>query len=378
MRVLVVNPGSSTLKAALVVDGSATESETVDAADAAGEVGGLLRRWGPVDAIGVRVVHGGSRTDPVVVDDDVLAELDATVALAPLHNPPALAAARALREAADGVPVVACFDTAFHQTMPPAAYTYALPREWNRRWGLRRYGFHGLSHQYAAGRAAALVGRPLEELRTVVCHLGGGASLCAVVGGRSVDTTMGFTPLAGLVMQVRSGSVDPGLVLWLQQQAGIGLDEVSEGLERHGGLAGLTGTSGDMREVMAACDAGDRDARLGVDVYVHRLVREIGAMVASAGGLDVLVFTGGVGEHRSSIRQAVAQSLGWLGVALDESDDSGSDQPGSDQSGSDQPGSDQSGDRDISAPDARVRTLVIEAREDLQIAAAAEQLVGGR
>lgn len=361
MRVLVVNPGSSTLKAALVVDGTAKESETVDSAHAWDEVGGLLQRWGPVEAIGVRIVHGGHRTDPVLLDDAVLAELDATLELAPLHNPPALAAARALREASGGVPVVACFDTAFHATMPAPAYTYALPREWNARWGLRRYGFHGLSHQYAAGRAAEMVGRPLADLRIVVCHLGGGASLCAVVGGASVDTTMGFTPLAGLVMQVRSGSVDPGLVLWLQQQAKVPLEEVSDALERRGGLAGLTGTSGDMREVMAACEAGDADALLGVDVYVHRLVREIGAMVASAGGLDVLVFTGGVGEHQGSVREAVARGLTWLGVAIDAAG------AASGQG---------SGDRDISLPGARVRTLVIEAREDLQIAAVTERLAG--
>lgn len=363
MRILVVNPGSSTLKASLVVEGAATESETVDAAAAGREVAGLLERWGAVDAIGVRIVHGGSRTEPVLLDDGVLAELDATATLAPLHNPPALAAARALREAAPDVPVVACFDTAFHQTMSPAAFTYALPREWNRRWALRRYGFHGLSHEYAAGRAAALVGQPLADLRIVVCHLGGGASLCAISEGRSVDTTMGFTPLAGLVMQVRSGSVDPGMVLWLQQQAGMSADEVSEALERQGGLAGLTGTSGDMREVRAALAAGDDDARLGLDVYVHRLVREIGAMVASAGGLDVLVFTGGVGENSPWLWAAVGRALAWLGVDVEESS-GGGDGPGL-------------ADRDVSGTAARVRTLVIEAREDLQIAAAVAQLLGG-
>ena len=357
MRVLVLNPGSSTLKTALVEDGVATRSDNVATPHGdETEVAGVLADWGPYDAVGIRFVHGGPRhLEPVRVADAVLADLDEAAGLAPLHNPSSLAATRAALAAVE-VPVVACFDTTFHRTMSPAAHTYALPKEWNRRWALRRYGFHGLSHEYAAGRAARMLGLPLERLRVVVCHLGGGASLCAVAGGVSVDTTMGFTPLAGLVMQVRSGSLDPGLVLWLQRQGGVPLDELNEALERRSGLAGLSGTAGDLREILSLRARGDADAGLAFDVYRHRLVREIGAMVASAGGLDVLVFTGGVGEGSAEVRGAVADDLAWLGVGIDERPDV-------------------AGDRDLTASGARVRTLVVEAREDLQIAAAVQGLL---
>ena len=312
MRIMVVNPGSATLKLALVVGETAEESETVGA-DAIDEVAEVASRWAPLDAVGVRYVHGGPRhLEPVLLDDDVLAELDEVADLAPLHNPMASAAARALREALPDVAVIACFDTTFHATMPPAAYTYALPREWNQRWALRRYGFHGLSHEHAARAGAEQVGLPLEGTRIVTCHLGGGASLAAVVDGRSVDTTMGMTPLAGLVMQARSGSIDPGMVLWLQQHGGLTADEVRDGLEHHSGLAGLTGTSGDFREILEGAESGDDDCRFALDIYLHRLVREIGAMAASAGGLDLLVFTGGVGEHVHVVRDRTVDRLTYL------------------------------------------------------------------
>ncbi|MEX0428425.1 acetate/propionate family kinase [Nocardioides sp. DS6] len=362
MRVLVVNPGSSTLKVALVSDHEARESANVAADEGAAELRVVLERWGPVDAVGVRFVHGGpDRLEPVRVDDAVLGELDAAADLAPLHNPPALAATRAVREAWPDLPVVACFDTAFHRTLPPEAAVYAIPREWNRRWRLRRYGFHGLSHEYAAGRAAEMIGRPLEELKVVTCHLGGGASLCAVDRGRSVDTTMGFTPLAGLVMQVRSGSVDPGLVLWLQQHAGLSLDEVADGLEHNAGLKGLTGTSGDIREVVEGARAGDADCATALDIYIHRLAREIGGMVVSAGGLDALVFTGGVGEHSALVRARVADRLAFLGLALDP----------------DRNRPEESGDHDLTGPGSAVRVLVVASREDLQIAANVEHVLRG-
>jgi acetate kinase len=276
-----------------------------------------------------------------------------------LHNPTALAAARALLAAHPALPVVACFDTTFHAALPAAAATYALPREWNQRWRLRRYGFHGLSHEYAAGRAAELLDRPLAQLRLVICHLGGGASLCAVAGGRSVDTTMGFTPLEGLAMQVRSGSVDPGLLLWLQQEAGVGVDELGRTLEHRSGLAGLSGTSGDLREVEAGVERRDADCQRAFDVYVHRLVRELGAMVASAGGLDALVFTGGIGEHSAWLRGAVCERLGWLGVELD---------PQRNAERTDR-------DRDIGASAGGVPVLVIGAREELAAAAHAERVL---
>ena len=302
MRTLVVNPGSDNLKTSLLDDGRLVEDD-----------------GGPYDAVGVRFVHGGpDHTAPVRVDESVLAALEEVSDLAPLHNPPALRAARQLIADHPGVPVVACFDTTFHATIPAAASTYALPREWNERWRLRRYGFHGLSHAWAARRAAELLGRPAEELRMVTCHLGGGASLCAVRGGRSVDTTMGFTPLEGLVMQTRSGSVDPGLMLHLLLREGVSADELYDVMDRESGLKGLSGTSGDFQEVRRAREAGDPAAGLAFDVYVHRLVREAGGMAAAAGGLDALVFTGGIGEHAPELRTAVAEGLAHLGVRIDE------------------------------------------------------------
>ena len=332
MRTLVVNPGSSTLKVSLVRDGDEVPDD-----------------GGPYDAIGVRFVHGGPRTSAVRVDERVLEELAGVSDLAPLHNPPALEAARDLLGRHPGVPVVACFDTAFHATMPPAASTYALPREWNQRYGLRRYGFHGLSHSYASRRAARLLRRPLEELRLVTCHLGGGASLCAVRGGRSVDTTMGMTPMEGLVMQTRSGSVDPGLVFHLLR-AGVPAEELERVLDRGSGLAGLTGTSGDLREVRAAAEAGSADAVSGLEVYVHALVRGVGAMAAAAGGVDALVFTGGVGEHAPDVRRDAVRGLAFLGLGIDELLNA-----------------EASADADVSAAGSTVSTLVVTAREDLEI-----------
>ena len=241
------------------------------------------------------------------------------------------------------LPAVACFDTAFHTTLPDEARTYALPRDWRERWPIQRYGFHGLSHAWIARRAAELTG----ATRVVSCHLGAGASLCAIAGGRSIDTTMGFTPLEGLVMATRSGSVDPGLVLWLLEHSGLSEGALSEALERDSGLKALAGTA-DMREVIASADAGDERARLGLAVYVHRLRGGIAAMAAALGGLDVLVFTGGVGEHAPRVRQLVASGLEFLGIAIDE-------RPGG-------------AGEEITATSARVRTFVIRAREDLEMA----------
>jgi acetate kinase len=228
--------------------------------------------------------------------------------------------------------------------------TYAVPREWRERYGVRRYGFHGLSHAYAARRAAELLGRPADGLRTVTCHLGAGASLAAVRSGVSVDTTMGFTPMEGVVMATRSGSVDPGMVLWLQTHAGLTAAAMTDALDRRSGILGLAGTA-DMREVLRAAAAGDPDARLAVDVYVHRLRAEVAAMAAAIDGLDALVFTGGVGEHAAQVRAAAGAGLGFLGVAVDGARNAAVEY-----------------DADVSAPGARARTLVVRAREDLEIA----------
>ncbi len=356
MRVLVVNAGSSSLKLRLLDDIDRTVAERELAAPRAVVDEDRLRATlrdglGDADAVGHRIVHGGERfRGPVALDAAVEAALRDLSDLAPLHQPKSLAALDAVTRALPEVPPVACFDTAFHATLAPAAATYALPRAWRERWPLRRYGFHGLSHAYVARRAAELIGRPMAELRIVSCHLGAGASVCAIQGGRSVDTTMGFTPLEGLVMATRSGSVDPGLLVWLLEHERLEVGAVAEALEHESGLLGLAG-SADMREVLARAQDGDDDATLALDVYVHRLRAAIAAMAVALDGLDALVFTGGVGERAAGLRARTAAGLALLGIALDEERNAAG-----------------SGDGDIGTPGAQVRTLVVRAREDLQIA----------
>jgi len=363
--VVVVNAGSSTLKVRVLGPADTADgSFDLDPWDGGADHPGLadfLASVADPEVVGHRVVHGGSRfSQAVIIDDDVVAAIASLADLAPLHQPGAVAGIEAARRLMPGVPHVACFDTAFHAGMPAAAARYALPEAWTRQFGLRRYGFHGLSHAYASRRAADLLGRDPAGLRIVTCHLGAGASLAAVDGGRSVDTTMGFTPLEGLVMATRSGTVDPGLITWLLQHKELSIDEVSTGLEKSAGLAGLAGNpSGDMREVLAAADAGDERARLALDVYVHRLRREIAAMAAAMNGLDVLVFTGGVGEHSGRVRAAAADGLAFLGVSLDPAQDGVST------------------DADISGP-GPVRVLVINAREDIEIARQARAVLAGQ
>lgn len=374
--ILVVNPGSSSLKLTVV-----GRDDRVLAAETLGHVDGrveqrsvieVLERLPAISAAGVRVVHGGALfRGPVRVDGPVLETLEGMVDLAPLHNPPAVVAMRALEAARRDLPVVACFDTAFHADLPPAASTYAVPYRWTEEWGIRRFGFHGLSHAYAARRAAQLLGRPLATLSLVTCHLGAGASLAAVRGGRSVDTTMGFTPMDGLVMATRSGTVDPGALVWVMRHHGMSAAVLERTLDRESGIAGLSGEPhGDLRAVLEAAqrvgegarDALDIDpdrARLAVDVYIHRLRGSIAAMVAALGCVDALVFTGGVGEASSVVRSRAVAGLGFLGLALDEAANVARD-----------------GDGDVSAPGAGARTLVVEAREDLEITLEVRRLLG--
>ena len=351
MRVLVVNAGSSSLKLRVLDPGDTVAAEADIDAPRSRVDEDRLRAWiagaGTVDAVGHRIVHGGERFRSAVrVDDGVVRDLRALTDLAPLHQPKSLAALDAVLDALPDTPTVACFDTAFHATLAPEATTYAVPRAWRERWGVRRYGFHGLSHAYASRRAAQMTG----ARRVVTAHLGAGASLAAVRDGRSVDTTMGFTPLEGLVMATRSGSVDPGLLLWLLDRERLGVEEMSAALEHEGGLLALAGTA-DMREVLARADAGDDEARVALGVYLHRLRAGVAAMVAALGGLDALVFTGGVGERSAPVRAAAADGLGFLGVALDAARNDAPD-----------------GDADVSPDGAAVRTLVVPAREDLEIA----------
>ena len=304
MRLLVVNAGSSSLKLSVL-----DEHDTLLGSEVLPAPGGqvdqaalkdVIAHHSPIDAVGHRIVHGGTEfTGPVLVDARVVRRLEALSDLAPLHQPKSLRGLQAVSRMLPNVPAVACFDTAFHATMPAAATTYALPVQWRRRWDLRRFGFHGLSHSYASRRGAEMSsGGPRRPgpLRTVTCHLGAGASLAAVLDGASVDTTMGFTPNEGLVMATRSGSVDPGLLLWLEDHVGMPSSELASTLEHRSGLLGLSGTA-DMRAVLEAESKADADATLAIGVYLHRLRAGIGAMVAALGGLDVLVFTGGGGPR---------------------------------------------------------------------------------
>jgi acetate kinase len=353
--VLVVNAGSSSLKLR-VLDGTGTVAATADLPAPRGPadepaIKGAIESFSTVDAVGLRIVHGGTRyTAPVTIDAEVRQRLAALTDLAPLHQPKSLAALDVVTSVLPDVPAVACFDTAFHATIPAAAATFALPEQWRTRWNLRRYGFHGLSHAYASRRAADLLGRDPSRFRVVTCHLGAGASLAAVDGGRSVDTTMGFTPLDGLVMATRSGSVDPGLVLWLESRAHIPADELGAALEYRSGLHGLAGT-GDMREILSRAADGDSQAELAREVYLHRLRAGIAAMAAAMNGLDALVFTGGVGENSAEIRQRAMAGSGFLGIVPD---------PQRNATGS--------GDREIGQAGAPVHALVISAREDIEIA----------
>jgi acetate kinase len=331
--VLVVNAGSSSLKLRMLDQSDAV----LASADLPGSLDGLdeaLAKFPDADAVGHRIVHGGTRfSAPVQVDQTVRRELEELTDLAPLHQPPALHALDAVSARLPGVPQVACFDTAFHATIPDAAATYALPAKWRARWSLRKFGFHGLSHAYIARRITALCP---GAGRVVSCHLGAGASLCAIRDGRSVDTTMGFTPLDGLVMATRSGSVDPGLVLWLVTHAGLTAEDVNDQLEHESGLLGLAGTA-DMREIEAAQDI------TALDVYLYRLRSCIASMAAALGGLDALVFTGGVGENSALVRSRTMDGLGFLGVGTHTD-------PGGHQ------------DRQVGE-----RAYVIAAREDLEI-----------
>ena len=384
--VLVVNAGSSSLKYSVldaesgetaaegIVEriggtgrlrhtrgGETSEQEVTcrDHAEALDAVRQALREHGPdlatldLVAVGHRVVHGGPEfTEPVIVDDDVLAAVEELVPLAPLHNPANLEGIRSAREAFPDVPQVAVFDTAFHQSLPPAAHTYAVPQEWRERHRVRRYGFHGTSHRYVSRRTAELVGRSPEECNVVVLHLGNGASACAVRGGRSVDTSMGLSPLEGLVMGTRSGDVDPALGAYLQRVAGLDGTAYDTALNKESGLLGLAGVS-DLREVESRREAGDEAAALAVDVMVHRLRKYVGAYAVLLGRVDAIAFTGGIGENSSLVRAEVVGGLGILGVELDVDANAGGEP-----------------ERLVTTPSSRIPVWVVPTDEELEIARA--------
>jgi acetate kinase len=347
--VLVLNSGSSSVKFAVVDAGSGDralsgiaerlgtpeavmrprggegdEEDELHGDDHAAAVEAILSEVRELDAerqptaVGHRVVHGGDRfSDSVMIDDDVMAAIDEYAALAPLHNPGALLGIQAARSALPDLPQVAVFDSSFHQTMPPASYRYAVPEQWYSDYRVRRYGFHGTSDRYVSTKAAEILGRPADELALVVAHLGNGCSATAVLAGRSVDTTMGLTPLEGLVMGTRSGDVDPAIFGYLAHQAGLTVDDVTDALNNDSGLLGLSGRTNDMREIADAAQSGDERARLAIDVFVHRLAKALAGLVVPLGRLDALVFTGGIGENAADVRASTVQALAHLGLILD-------------------------------------------------------------
>ncbi len=360
MNVLTVNAGSHSLHLVWVADGR--ETRRLDSMEPPGSAGtgaaiaGFLDGHGPPDAVGHRLVHGGDRVRrPCLVDDRLRGELDLVAPLAPLHVPPALAVLDTLRERLPGVPHVVCPDTAFHAGLPEAAATFPLPEPWRRRWGLRRYGFHGLSYAWALGRTAQLTGRTVGDLRVVMTHLGGGSSVCAVRDGRSLDTSMGFTPLDGVPMGTRSGAVDPGLLLWLlgtepDGTARLGLAELEDGLNHRSGLLGLSaGRSSDTRDLVAAAGT-DRPAALALEVFVHRVRREIAAAATSLDRLDALVFTGEIGWDQPEVREGICAGLGLLGIPMPVRGNREDDGP-------------------VGPEGAAVTVLVVAPREELQLAA---------
>lgn len=360
MRVLVLNAGSRTTKASLVSDGVTLGRSDAPTLDDPRALEGLLADLGQdlrPDAVAHRFVHGGTRfTAPVLADQGVVDALDDLVALAPLHQPPALHALAAARTRFPDVPHVCCFDTAFHATLPEAEWRYPVPWAWATDWGVRRFGFHGLSVAWSVRRARELLGRDADGLCLVVAHLGGGCSVTAVEGGRSVRTSMGYTPLEGLMMTTRSGSIDPGLLPRLVAQGRLSVGEASDALEHRSGLLGVSGVSADLREVQAAAQGGDRRAVLAIEMFVGHASAGIAAAAAALPRLDAVAFTGGIGEHAGAVRAAIVDRLAVLGVAS-------------------VPAGPSSGDLVLGDPGQGPSVLRVEAREDLVMAAEAERLI---
>ncbi len=385
-HVLVLNAGSSSLKYSLVdaESGVAKASGSVERIGASGgqllhstgdarhavacecptveealtAVLGAFASYGPslagaeVAAVGHRIVHGGSRfAAPAIVDDELIEEVRQLVPLAPLHNPACLEGMMIAHTLFPDVPHVAVFDTAFHQTMPPVAYTYAVPLRWREEHQIRRYGFHGTSHAFVSREAARHLGKPVDETNLIVLHLGNGASATAVRGGRSVDTSMGFTPLEGLVMGTRSGDLDPALPAHLHRELGWSIDAIDGALNRESGLKGLTGHN-DFREVLALRERGDETARLAFDVYAYRIRKYVGAFLAVLGTVDAVVFTAGVGEHNAELRAASLSGLEALGIEIDQARNAGP----------------LNGPSVVSAHGSRVQVLVVPTNEEWEIA----------
>ncbi|MCF6093334.1 acetate kinase [Microaerobacter geothermalis] len=314
---------------------------------------GVLQSIKELNAIGHRVVHGGETfSDSVLITDDVKQAIRGCFELAPLHNPPNLKGILAAEDILPNVPQVAVFDTAFHQTMPKTSYLYALPKALYRRHKVRRYGFHGTSHKYVSERLQELMGVPLEELKVISCHIGNGASITAIKNGKSMDTSMGMTPLEGLIMGTRSGDIDPAIVPFTMAKEDLTIGEVSSMLNKHSGLYGISGISSDMREIEQAMFDGNERAKLAFDMYIYRIVKYVGAYTAAMNGLDALIFTAGVGENSVLVRKKVCESLNYLGVELDDEKNGAHDKK----------------ERMISGDNSKVKVFVIPTNEELMIA----------
>lgn len=395
MKILVINAGSSSLKYQLIdmdskevmakglcerigIDGSLlnhtvngnklqiptemkNHAQAIKAVIAAllDKEHGVISDMSEISAVGHRVVHGGEKfSQSVVITEAVKKALEECIDLAPLHNPPNLTGINACEEAMPGVPQVAVFDTAFHQTMPAESFLYAIPYKYYEKHKIRRYGFHGTSHKYVAGRAAAMLGKNIEDLKIITCHLGNGSSITAVNGGKSMDTTMGFTPLAGLLMGTRCGDIDPAIVTFLMEKEGLSASEMDTVMNKQSGILGLSGVSSDFRDVEKAAAEGNKVAQIGLNMFEYQVKKTIGAYAAAMGGVDAIVFTAGVGENNKVLRANVAKGLAFMGVAID-----------------DEKNAVRGEEIDISAPNATVRTLVIPTNEELAIAMETQALV---
>ena len=388
MNILVINCGSSSLKYQLInsetegvlakglcerigIDGMLTyqpeggekqkseiamptHTEAINAVLAAltNEKSGVIKSLSEVGAVGHRVVHGGEKfTSSCLINDESMKAIEECNDLAPLHNPANLIGIRACQELMPGVPMVAVFDTAFHQTMPDVAYTYGIPYEYYEKYKVRRYGFHGTSHSYVSKRTAEIVGKPYDQMKIIVCHLGNGASISAVNCGKSVDTSMGLTPLEGLVMGTRSGDLDPAIIDFVGKKEGLSLDEMNEVLNKKSGMLGISGVSSDGRDLEAAAETGNKRAQLALDVFDYRVIKYIGAYAAAMNGVDEIAFTAGIGENNIKMRKDVCSSLTYLGVKLDEEKNNVRGE-----------------ERIISADDSKVQVLLVPTNEELAIA----------
>lgn len=320
---------------------------------------GVIKDKNEIEAVGHRVVHGGEAfKDSVLITPELMSTLRALIELAPLHNPHNIRGINACQKTLPNIPQVAVFDTAFHCDMPPHAYIYGIPYLFYKRYGIRRYGFHGTSHKFVCDRAAVMLGKPLQELKLVTCHLGNGASIAAVDRGVSIDTSMGFTPLEGLLMGTRSGDLDPAIILHIMAREELSLHEGNTMLNKHSGLAGISGVSSDMREIIEAANKGNENSKLALDVYCYRLKKYIGSYMAALGGADAIVFTAGVGENSAPVRTLTCQGMEFLGVHIDEEKNKTAIGK----------------EIDISAAGATVRVLAIPTNEELVIAVDTERL----